>query len=446
MMFARFLFAVLGLASVLAVPHTRWWSGDHWVDIWNTAPLVDVQSALPKDTRINGTYPGAIGVFNDTTIRQTFRMTLGADTIRITLSNEFSEYPLNVTCITAALTQANASGVTSGQPTIQQRTLQTVTFSGNNSFQVYPNAVALSDPVSLSFGPSTDITVSIYLQNGQEGYNTTAHAAAHTTTWLGQGDQSYAGNITNGLATTQWFFASRVQGWLGHNSRAMVAVGDSITDGTASTTDGNTRWLDQLFHRAQQDDSTKDIAMLNQGIGGNTVVRNKFPYGLDTVARLGSDILMAQGLTYVLVFEGTNDIGSGDRPNTTEYQDQVYNQLIFAYEQIITRVHQYGIPVFGATITPFGVPPYSNSTFDYDEPARENTRTRVNDWILNSGKFDYVVDFAAAVANQSTPTQMQDQFESGDWLHPNVDGYRAMAEAFDLSVFERFAGGVNSFV
>jgi len=142
-----------------------------------------------------------------------------------------------------------------------------------------------------------------------------------------------------------------------------------------------------------------------------------------------------------MIFEGVNDIGT--TPNTTSAQNDIYNRLIVAYSQIISRVHTFGIPIFAATITPFSAP---NSTIQaYSDPIRENTRQKINNWIKTSGKFDAVVDFAAILEDPKNPSQLNPIYNSGDYLHPNVMGYSLIASQFPLGIFEQFAGGVNTF-
>jgi lysophospholipase L1-like esterase len=164
--------------------------------------------------------------------------------------------------------------------------------------------------------------------------------------------------------------------------------------------------------------------------------------GPNALGRIDRDVLAQSGIKYSMIFEGVNDIGTA--ASTAAAQDFVYNQLIQAYEQIITRVHTFGIPVFAATITPFSAP---NSTIQaYSTPEREVTRQRVNQWIRTSGKFDAVLDFDKVVRSPANQSMLADQYNSGDYLHPSPAGYQAIANSFDLNLFNRFAGGVSSYM
>ena len=190
----------------------------------------------------------------------------------------------------------------------------------------------------------------------------------------------------------------------------------------------------------QANPATSSIAYANQGAGGNRILDDG--NGPNALARITHDVLAQSGIKYAMIFEGVNDIGTAD--NTTAAQDQVYTDLIFAYEQMITRMHTFNIPVFAATITPFGAP---NDTIQaYSDPSRLATRNKVNDWIRNSGKFDAVVDFDAIVRDPNNPEQLNPLWNSGDYLHPNVLGYQAIADAFPLEIFTQFANGVGGWM
>lgn len=189
----------------------------------------------------------------------------------------------------------------------------------------------------------------------------------------------------------------------------------------------------------QQNAATKNIAVFNQAAGGNRILADGL--GPAAAGRIERDIIAQSGVRYAMIFEGVNDIGTA--PTDATSQQVVGDRLIQAFKQIVVRVHELGIPIFAATITPFGAP---NSTIQpYSDPEREKTRQRINDFIKNSGWFDHVVDFDAIVRDPSNPTQLNPTFNSGDFLHPNVAGYTAIANAFPLDIFEQFKNGVSSF-
>ena len=190
----------------------------------------------------------------------------------------------------------------------------------------------------------------------------------------------------------------------------------------------------------QNNSATSNIAVVNQAAGGNRVLEDGL--GPNALGRIDRDVLAQSGVKYAMIFEGVNDIGTG--ATTAAAQQAIGDALIEAFQQIRTRVHAFGIPLFAATITPFLQPP--NSTIQpYSDATREVTRQRVNDWIKTSGNFDAVVDFAAIVADPKNQSILNPLYNSGDYLHPNVAGYQAIADAFPLSIFSEFAGGVSSF-
>ena len=189
----------------------------------------------------------------------------------------------------------------------------------------------------------------------------------------------------------------------------------------------------------QQYGPTSNIAVVNQAAGGNRVLEDGL--GPSAVSRIERDVLAQSGVKYSMIFEGVNDIG--DANTTTEAQQEVGDLLIEAFKQIRTRVHTFGIPIFAATITPFLAP---NSTIQpYSDPAREVTRQRINNWIKTSGNFDAVIDFASIVADPHNQSTLNPIYNSGDFLHPNVAGYTAIANAFPLNIFQEYINGVSTF-
>jgi lysophospholipase L1-like esterase len=178
---------------------------------------------------------------------------------------------------------------------------------------------------------------------------------------------------------------------------------------------------------------------VNQAAGGNRILADGL--GPNALGRIDRDVLAQSGVKYAMIFEGVNDIGVAD--DDPESQQIIGDRLISAFEQIITRIHTRRIPIFAATITPFGAP--NNTIQPYSSPSREVTRQRVNAWIRSSGKFDAVVDFDEILRDPAQPSQLNPLYNSGDFLHPNVLGYQTVADAFSLSLFTRFALGVDGY-
>ncbi len=328
---------------------------------------------------------------------------------------------------------------TAGSPVIRPSTLQHVTFSGSPSFQIPNGAVALSDPLRFPVKAQTSVTITLYLAAGQAGHSITGHPGSRTSTWLTQGNLVTAADITT--ASTQridkWFLTSSLQGYLPSKSTALAIVGDSITDGRGSTTNGNDRWPDALLARTLANPPTRSLSIMNMAAGGNRILADGL--GPAALGRIERDVLAHPNVRYALIYEGVNDLGTA--PADTASQTAVADRVISALDQMITRLHGAGIAVFGGTITPMSGPGQA-----YGEPAREVARQKVNKWIRGSGRFDAVVDFDLAVRDKANATMLRKEYDSGDYLHLNPDGYRAMAAAVDLKVFKKFEGGVSGLV
>lgn len=404
----------------------------HWIDTWTSMPQLTEPANLPP-APFNQTNL----VFSNSTIRQTVHVSVGAQQIRLRISNAFGTTNLPITAVTVALPANGAAGSSAIQPS----TLQTVTFSNSASFTIPNGALAVSDPINFLVQPQSILTVSIYLAQGQQSNYITSHPGSRTTSWFSFGNNVNDTDITGSSrqSAVHWYFLSAVEAWVSQSSSTFAIVGDSITDGRGSDTDKNNRWPDLVLARMQKNAITSNIAVVNQAAGGNRILQDGL--GPNALGRIDRDVLAQSGVKYAMIFEGVNDIGTAD--TTTAVQKLVGDQLISAFEQIIMRVHTFGIPIFAATITPFGAP--NSSDQPYSDPTREATRQRVNTWILNSGAFDAVIDFDKIVRDPNIPSQLSSKYNSGDYLHPNVAGYHAIADAFPLNIFSEFALGVSSF-
>lgn len=191
------------------------------------------------------------------------------------------------------------------------------------------------------------------------------------------------------------------------------------------------RWPDLLLARMQKHRSTSNIAVLNQAAGGNRILQDGL--GPNVISRLDRDVLAQSGVRYAMIFEGVNDIGVADSDAAT--QAKIEKQLVAAYKQVATRVHAQDIPIFGATITPFGSAVDSDYIQPYSNPQRERTRQRINKFIRESGVFDAVLDFDRVLRDPHEPSQLLAKYDSGDHLHPNVAGYQALADYFPIELF-----------
>ncbi|KAF9887349.1 hypothetical protein FE257_010344 [Aspergillus nanangensis] len=401
-------------------------SRDAWVTVWTSMPQLTEPANLPPPP-----YNATDSVFQNTTIRQTIRLTQPGNKIRLRLSNAFGLTDLSVTEVTVSLSDEDQLGTRA----IQSGTTKKVLFSGTSDIIIPNGALIVSDPIDLTVKTLQTMTIDIYLAAGQQGGAITSHPGSRTTSWMSFGNWVGAPNITDSsaLSTDHWYFISAVEALSPPQTRSCVIIGDSITDGRGSDTNANNRWPDLLLQRMQHHPSTSSIALLNQAAGGNRILADGL--GPNVLSRIDRDVLAQSRVEYALIFEGVNDIGVA--APTPEAQQLIGDRLIAAFKQVATRIHAAGIPVYGTTITPFSAPEGQEGVQPYSHPEREKTRQRVNAWIRHSGVFDAVVDFDKVLRDPEVPARLRGEFDSGDYLHPNVKGYKAVAESFPLGLFEK---------
>lgn len=294
-------------------------------------------------------------VFQNSTIRQTIRMTLSADTLRLQISNAFGISDLPITAASIALPATNATRSGSGVSAIDTSTLRALTFSGGlTNYTIPPGALALTDPIFDFPVDAGDIaTISLYLADGQTTNSITSHPGSRTTSHFVLGNAVNATDLAaddSHQSADHWYLISTLSGYVASESSALAVLGDSITDGRGSTTNGNDRWPDVLSERLSS--SSSGISVLNLAAGGNRILHDGL--GPSLLSRIDRDVLAAAGVKYAMVFEGVNDIGTAGTDVVS--QTDVGNRLLAAFEQITARLHARGLPVFGATITPFSGP------------------------------------------------------------------------------------------
>ena len=261
----------------------------------------------------------------------------------------------------------------------------------------------------------------------------TGHPGSRSTSYYVHGDQVSAADLPDAKHVDHWYQISRKSTCgLHRGAGVVVALGDSITDGHAATTNGNDRWTDVLAARLQASKKTRNIGVSNQGIGGNHLLTDGL--GPNVLARFDRDVLAPAGVRWLIVFEGVNDLGGlariGEVP--AEQHAALVARVIAAYQQIIERAHAHGLRVFGATITP-----YAGSDYYHPGPLSEADRQAVNAWIRAAGHFDAVIDFDAVVRDPAHPDQLLPAFDCGDHLHPSPAGYKAMGESIPLDLFAK---------
>lgn len=391
-------------------------AGQRWVDTWVSMPQLTEPGNMPPPP-----FTGTGVVFADSTLRQTVRVSIGGGQLRLRFSNAFGGAALPITAVSVAL----PAGGRAGTGAIQDGTARPVTFHGRTSVTIPVGAQMVSDPLDFGLVPRSNLSVTIYLAEGQASTNITSHPGSRTTSHMLAGNHLTDTDLTGATTVAHWYFLSGIE-VPSRNADAAVMLGDSLTDGRGSTTDGNDRWPDQLLDRLQSEHRTSGIAILNQAAGGNRVLNDGL--GPNALARLDRDVLAQSGVKWLVVLEGINDIGTAAA--TEAAQKRVADDLIAAYDQIITRAHAVGIKVFGATLLPFG----GNG---FDDPAgfREAARQTVNEWIRTSRAFDAVLDFDRVTRDPANPRQLLPAYDTGDHLHMNPTGYRALADAFPVHLF-----------
>jgi lysophospholipase L1-like esterase len=402
----RRLLPLMAALVLCAVPARADGDSPRWVGTWSAS----------METPFG---PGV--TFNNVTLRQIVRATLGGNMVRVRFSNAVGTDPLVISSASIAL---RASGAT-----VKASSLHKLHFSGAASISIAPGGVALTDPVLLDVDAEDDLAVSTYVATPQAG--TTQLALAHQTSYVSSsGDFTGTASFPTASTNTTWYWLSGVEVVGGHRARAVVTFGDSITEGFASTTDANARWPDVLSRRLHEYPPTRSVAVLNEAISGNRVL-NDF-IGPNAQRRIDRDVLTQGGVAYVTLLLGTNDMGFSQLPPGAFPGVSLANvsaaELIAGYEQIILRVHQAGAKIYGATVLPFEGAGY------YDANV-EPKRAALNLFIRTSHKFDGVIDFDAVMRDPTHPTRMRPEFDSGDHLHPNDAGYAAMGNSIDLRLF-----------
>ena len=337
--------------------------GARWVGTWTASPQA------PEPPIILAT-PAQ---FDNQTIRQIVHISVGGSRMRVRLSNEYGRTPLVVGSAHIARQLAgNGASIMPG-------TDRTLTFGGRTGVTIPAGAPVLSDPVDLDAPALSNLAISIHLP--KPTLSSTFHSLGVQTTYVSsQGDFTAAGTLPTASTTTSWFFLSGVSVATRRPPAAIVALGDSITDGYASTVDANQRWPNLLAARLQATPGLRHVAVMDHGISGNRTLHDLI--GPNALARFDRDVLAAPGAKWVVLLEGINNIGI---PGAFGLAQEAVSadDIIFSYRQLIDRAHEKRLKVYGGTLTPF-----EDTVFPgYFTPAGEVKRQAVNHWIRTSGRF-----------------------------------------------------------
>jgi len=406
---------IAGLAAAAMLPAQS--GPDTWVTTWTTAQQLVAPTGPPRPARQKGpeasNLPASLA---DQTIRMVTHVTLGGRRVRVELSNMLNAQPLEIGA--AHLAVARGGGE------IVDGTDRALKFGGSASFTIPGGAIAVSDPVDLEVAALSDLAVSLYLPRD------TGAPANHTvglhTAYIAKGNVAGSRSMPESANMFAYAWLAGIDVAAPRDAYTVVALGDSITDGYATTRDANMAWPTLLAKRLKENKSTQHAAVVNQGISGNQVLRDGA--GISALARLDRDVLTRPGVKWVILLEGINDINIRTRPGGAN--PLTAEELIGGYRQIIERCHAQGIRVIGATLTPAeGVPTYSGHG--------EEVRVAANRWIRTKGNFDAVVDLDAVLRDAQRPATLKAEADSGDHIHPNDAGNQMMADAFDLGIFQK---------
>ena len=399
---AATLLALAGVALAPAVIAKDRHDEGHWVGTWSASP-----QAVAAPIHINGQ-----------TVRQIVHTSLGGDRVRVRFSNAYGTSALVISSAHVALNTGGAS--------ISQRTDRILTFNGSPVITIPAGALALSDSVALEVEAFDDLAVSLYLPENVAA--ATQHSVGQQTNYISSpGDFTDASTFA-ATTTQSFYFLTGVEVRASRRARAIVTLGDSITDGFGSTPDTNQRWTNLLAERLQSHPGTSRVAVLNAGLSGNRVLHDLV--GTNALARLDRDVLVQTGVKYVIVMEGNNDFGIPGLIGNPA-QEVTAEQVIQGHRQIIDRAHALGLRIYGATLNPVEGVLFPN----FYSAALEAKRQAVNQWIRTSMAYDAVIDFDRVLRDPSHSTRILPAYDSGDHGHPNDAGQRAMADAIDLSLF-----------
>lgn len=376
----------------------------NWVGTWGTG----LQSVEGRNM------PPAPGLSNNT-LRQVVCVSIGGKSLRLKFSNQFGKTPVTMKSVQIA--------VSTGGGTIDQATAKTIKFNGEQNVTMEPGADITADPVAFNLKPRMEVAITI--SYGETSAIMTGHPGSFTTSYLLAGENTAPNaDFKEAIKTRHWYSIKGIDVEAPKSAGTVVVFGDSITDGNGSGTDKQDRWPDILEMALIKNKATKQVGVLNMGIGGNCVLSPGFgPSGLD---RFDREVMQQSGVRWLILFEGINDLGA-TRDSTRAVQ--VANNLIDAYDKMIAKAHAQGIKVYGATITPV------KKSFYY-AAYRDVARNTVNKWIRTSGHFDAVIDFDKAIRNPDDEAMILPANQSGDYLHPSELGYQVMGGIIDLKLFK----------
>jgi lysophospholipase L1-like esterase len=405
---------------------------EHWVGTWATAQQLtprDMPEWMPPPVKPASQpdkpdppspIPPIPERLKDQTVRMVARVSIGGRQLRIQLSNAQGMMPLAVGAAHVAV-RGDAGH-------IRPASGRVVSFGGRTAFTIEPGAVIVSDPVDLPVAALTLLVVSLYVP-GDSGLLTVHPLGLHTT-YIADGNTTGNEQLAGAQQNRSYFWLTGIDVLAPQKAGAIVAFGDSITDGFATTPDTDHAWPALLAERLLSKGAAGAGAprpVLNLGISGNRLLHHGA--GTNALARFDRDVLSRPGVRWIVLLEGINDISFPAIPGAPPTERVTRDELIEGYRKFIEKAHLQGIKVIGATLLPW------EGVWTFSEDA-EAIRRGVNQWIRTGGMFDRVIDFDAVMRDPGHPRRLAPQFDSGDHVHPNDAGNQAMARTIDLSAFD----------
>jgi lysophospholipase L1-like esterase len=401
--------AVLALSPAVADTRGRAAGVGRWIASWAAAPQLTEPANMPPPPGLGGQ-----------TLRQVLQPSLTGRRMRLSLSNAFGDADLTVDDVHVALS--------AGRAAIEMAGDKAITFAGSSAVTIPRGALMVSDPVVFDVTAGVNLAVSMHFPTAVPAA-LTGHPGSRTTSFLQKGDVTSARDLPGAATVDHWYVLSGLEVWADDDrAAAIVVLGDSITDGRGSTTNANDRWPNLLSARLRASRRTARLAVLNQGLGGNRLLRDGL--GPGALARFDRDVLAVPGARWLIVLEGVNDIGTATADRARGEPAATAADVIGAYRQMAARAHAHGLRVYGGTVMAF------EGFTAYSSPEAEADRQAVNGWIRTSGELDGVIDFDAVTRDPAHPSRLREGVDGGDHLHPSAAGYRIMADAIALSLFE----------
>lgn len=410
---------VLG-ASVFLSPLAASAAPAGWVAAWATAlqPIPDLAAPPPLYRA-----PDVAG----RTVRQIVYPTVSGRAARIRVSNAYGRAPLVIE--DAGLARAGDGAA------LAERSVAPVRFGGKASVTLAPGQELESDPVAIDVTAGRPYAISLRMGTNQRMtvWHRVSNQFNYVSTPGDHVDDPGAGAFRTRFTQYAWVTELAVEA--GSARASVAAIGDSITDGLRSSLNRNHRWPDALTRRLSAS-GADSLGVVNLGISGNRLLSDSACYGTSLASRFERDALSRSGVKAVIVLIGINDINFAAMPPRAGLDcDNPHTQvtaasLIDGYRRLIEAAHRQGVKVFGATLTPAGLP-----------AGREAIRLEVNRWVRSGGGFDGVVDFDAILRDPARPSVLQRRYDSGDGIHPSDAGYAAMAEAVPMEQLQAAAGG-----